>query len=105
MCWGTTPVLVHNCSKLTAAQQADTAKFLGYKKVPGNHGKANVFEIKKPGPGQPRYITRDIDQHNGGVFKGANRIQDLWSKKTRPGTYDVDIDVKGQVVGLKWINP
>ncbi|WP_406078476.1 polymorphic toxin-type HINT domain-containing protein [Micromonospora sp. NBC_00858] len=101
---GATPVLVHNasCGPLTAAQQTDIAKYLGYNKLRGNYGKANVFEIKKPGPGQPRYISRDIDQHNGGVFKGANKIEDLWSKSKRTGTYDVDI-VDGEVRGLRWI--
>lgn len=101
---GSTPVLVHNapCTPLTAAQQTDIAKYLGYNKLRGNYGKANVFENKKPGPGQPRYISRDIDQHNGGVFKGANKIEDLWSKDKRTGTYDVDI-VDGEPRGLRWI--
>jgi hypothetical protein len=99
---GRTPVLVHNtpCKiKLTAAQQVDLAKFLGYTKKRGNYGKASVFEVKKPGPGQPKYISRDIDQHEGGSFKGADKVEDLWKKETRKGTYDLDI-VDGQVRGL-----
>jgi hypothetical protein len=59
-----------------------------------------VYEIKKPGKGLPRYYSRDIDQHNGGVFKGANRIEDLWRKDTRSGTYGLDIDENGMVIGL-----
>lgn len=91
---------MHNagCGKLTSAQQGDVAKYLGYKKLRGNYGKANVFELKKPGAGQPRYITRDIDQHNGGIFKGANKIGDLWAKKTRSGTYDLKSSTESPLV-------
>jgi hypothetical protein len=98
---GNAAVLVHNAPckvKLTKDQQIDLAKFVGYKRVPGNHGKSEVYEIKKP-RGGPRYISRDLDQHNGGVFKGADKIEDLWKKETRSGTYDIDI-VDGVVRGL-----
>jgi RHS repeat-associated protein len=100
-----TPVLVHNAgpckNPLTADQQKDVANwYKGMNKVKGNYGKAAVYEIKKPGAGLPRYYSRDIDQHNGGIFKGANRIEDLWSKDTRSGTYGLDIDESGMVNGL-----
>jgi hypothetical protein len=102
---GATPVLVHNTgpckNPLTADQQKDIANwFKGMTKVSGNYGKAAVYEIKKPGPGLPRYFSRDIDQHSGGIFKGADRIEDLWRKETRSGTYGFDIDDNGMVAGL-----
>jgi len=41
-----------------------------------------------------RFITRDIDWHNGGAWKMADSVRNLGSKETRMGTYDQD---------LKWI--
>ncbi|WP_187291017.1 toxin C-terminal domain-containing protein [Clostridium novyi] len=35
-----------------------------------------------------KYITPDIDSHNGGVWKMADSIKKLGSRKTRMGTYD-----------------
>lgn len=63
------------------------AESLGYvvKKNHYSHGQ-KVFELKK-GKG-PKYITVDVDGHNGGVWKGATSVKNLGSKKTRSGTYD-----------------
>lgn len=102
---GATPVLVHNTgpckNPLTPDQQKEIASwYKGMTKRNGNYGKASVYEIKKPGRGLPRYYSPDIDQHAGGIFKGADRIEDLWSKKTRSGTYGFEFDKDGLVVGL-----
>ncbi len=66
------------------------AEKLGYKEAKGERGKAKVFERKGKGDG-PRFISRDMDGHNGGAFKGANKASDLWKKETRSGTYDKNL--------------
>ena len=38
------------------------------------------------------YISPDRDGHNGGIWKKANSINDLNSKKTRNGTYDDNLN-------------
>ncbi|MCZ6162540.1 toxin C-terminal domain-containing protein, partial [Campylobacter ureolyticus] len=38
------------------------------------------------------YITRDLDGHNGGVWKEASKAKNLESKKTRNGTFDKDMN-------------
>ena len=54
--------------------------------------------IKERSHGQPiykkgrRYITPDVDQHNGGIWKMADSIEHLRSKTTRMGTYDKDLN-------------
>jgi len=35
-----------------------------------------------------RFITRDLDGHNGGAWKMARSVEGLMSKETRLGTYD-----------------
>lgn len=35
-----------------------------------------------------KFISIDIDSHNGGVWKMANSVDDLAKKETRLGTYD-----------------
>lgn len=35
-----------------------------------------------------RFITVDVDSHNGGFWKMADSVENLSSKKTRMGTYD-----------------
>lgn len=62
-----------------------SAEELGYKKTnERSHGQP-VYKSKK---GKPKYITPDVDSHNGGVWKGADTVKGLKSKKTRSGTYD-----------------
>ncbi|MGJ1016475.1 toxin C-terminal domain-containing protein [Bacteroides salyersiae] len=41
------------------------------------------------------YISPDKDGHNGGIWKKADSIHDLKSKKTRDGTYDKDLNKIG----------
>ncbi|WP_343583468.1 hemagglutinin repeat-containing protein [Herbaspirillum sp.] len=38
------------------------------------------------------YITRDIDGHNGGAWKMANSVENLGSKNSRLGTYDINLN-------------
>ena len=92
---GDTGVLVHN-KCLSNAEARAAAEKLGYKKVNGqfSHGKA-IFENPKASA-QLRYITADVDQHSGGVWKAASSIRNLASKATRSGTYDEL---------LRWIAP
>ena len=40
----------------------------------------------------PKYISPDIDSHNGGIWKGASSISNLGSKQTRLGTYDGNLN-------------
>ena len=55
-----------------------------------------------------KYVSWDTGGHNGGVWKMANTIDDLRSKTTRLGTYDMDLkarigvlnDVQGSVDGV-----
>ena len=78
-------VLVHNrCKEVEAV-----AKKLGYSKVKGqqSHGQA-VFANKKASR-ELRFITPDLDSHNGGYWKAASSIKNLGSKTTRSGTYDM----------------
>lgn len=37
------------------------------------------------------FISRDVDKHNGGVWKRAKTVEKLQSRKTRMGTYDKDL--------------
>ena len=66
-----------------------TAESLGYTKTnERSHGQA----VYKNAKGKPKYITKDVDSHNGGSWKGADTVKDLGSKKTRSGTYDQDLN-------------
>lgn len=70
----------------TTKEATEAAKELGYEKIKEtSHGQA----VYKKGN---RYITRDVDSHNGGVWKMADSIKNLGNKKTRMGTYDVDLN-------------
>ncbi|WP_278488451.1 toxin C-terminal domain-containing protein [Achromobacter insolitus] len=37
------------------------------------------------------YITRDLDGHNGGAWKGADSVKNLAAKSTRSGTFDKEM--------------
>jgi hypothetical protein len=39
-----------------------------------------------------RYITPDVDSHRGGVWKMADSVRNLGSRRTRMGTYDADLN-------------
>jgi len=43
-----------------------------------------------------RFISRDVDGHNGGVWKMADSVKSLGSKNTRMGTYDADLKKIGE---------
>ena len=86
-------VLVHNsCPKGPDKKQAkEIAKSLGYSKVQGvfSHGQAifrNNDAIKTL-----RFISVDVDSHNGGFWKAASSIDNLRHKSTRSGTYTWDL--------------
>lgn len=89
-------VLVHNCNKgavVTSKEAKQIAESNGYKQVGGKSKGQAVFGNKKA---DPKFITRDVDGHNGGAFKGADKAKDLGSKSTRKGTYDKDIKKIGE---------
>ena len=82
---GENPVCVHNlCNK----EAENVAKELGYSKVKGQQSHGQAIFTNKKAPSEVRYITADIDSHNGGFWKGASSIKKLGSKSTRFGTYD-----------------
>lgn len=39
-----------------------------------------------------RYITRDLDGHNGGAWKMADSVKNLGSQEARYGTVDVKLN-------------
>ena len=83
---GERSVCVHNvgCNK----EVENVAKELGYSKVKGQQSHGQAIFTNKKAPSEVRYITADIDSHNGGFWKGASSIKKLGSKSTRSGTYD-----------------
>jgi filamentous hemagglutinin len=50
------------------------------------HGGQAIFKKGK------YYITRDIAGHVGGAWKMADSVKSLGSKKTRSGTYDINLN-------------
>ncbi len=77
-------------AKMTTKEATEAAKKLGYDKVnEKSHGQP-VFKNAKNK--KPKYITPDVDMHNGGVWKGADSVKDLGSKSTRLGTYDANLN-------------
>jgi hypothetical protein len=66
------------------------AEELGYQRTSSKSHGQPVYYNAKTG----RYITPDVDSHIGGVWKMADSIRSLGSKRTRLGTFDAD---------LKWI--
>ncbi len=76
---------------LMRCSHSDKAKELGYTKVnERSHGQP-VYTNKKA-PSRVKYITPDVDQHNGGVWKAADNVKNLGSRRTRSGTYDADLN-------------
>uniref|UniRef100_UPI0019FB7EAC toxin C-terminal domain-containing protein n=1 Tax=Cellulomonas sp. TaxID=40001 RepID=UPI0019FB7EAC len=92
-----------NVNPVTTSQAYDIATHLGYTKTKQRSATgAAVWENKKAGAGQPRFITWDRNGHWGGIFKGSddrNPFQTT-SKAGRDGTFDVDIDDIGNLRGL-----
>ncbi|MEK4715878.1 toxin C-terminal domain-containing protein [Sporosarcina sp. FSL K6-5500] len=66
------------------------AEDLGYKQLNDiSHGARVYQRVKGSGP---KYISRDVDSHSGGSWKGATTIKNLGSPNTRSGTYDVELE-------------
>jgi len=75
---------------MTTPEATAAAKRLGYEKInQTSHGQP-VYQSTNGK--SPKYITPDVDSHNGGVWKGANTVDALGSKNTRLGTYDVNLN-------------
>ncbi|AHN24092.1 SAR2788 family putative toxin [Lysinibacillus varians] len=65
------------------------ANELGYRDTGYLSHRVAVFErAARDAVKGPRYIARDRTSHGGGVWKGANKIEDLASPTRRSGTYD-----------------
>lgn len=74
--------MVKRPKPMTAKEALEAAKALGFEATGQfSHGQP-VFKKSN------KYITPDIDSHIGGVWKMADSIKNLKSKKTRLGTYD-----------------
>ena len=91
-------VLVHNMcaqqvgTKLTSKEAKKLAESMGFYRInETSHGQAIFYSKKKK-----KYITADVDKHNGGVWKMASSIKGLASKKTRDGTFDRNLKQIGK---------
>lgn len=70
----------------TTKEAKAAAEALGFKKIKDTvHDGQAVFTDGKT------YITRDLDGHNGGAWKRADSVENLGSKETRIGTFDVNL--------------
>jgi intein/homing endonuclease len=99
---GEEPVLVHNICKGTSddflklsnnKEATQVANKMGYAPTKELSSGQKVF-VNKSAPSSLRYITRDIDSHNGGVWKAAKTIKDLGSRATRSGTYSRWLNIR-----------
>ena len=103
----TRAIAKHGVSRVTQATTSNAAKTklatdtaarelaaeLGY--TPTNYISmgAKVFQRSaKDAVSGPQYIVRDLTNHVGGVWKGANSVSGLGSKSTRSGTYDAVLE-------------
>jgi hypothetical protein len=66
----------------TTKEATAAANELGFSKVAGTVNGQAIYSNGKT------FISRDIDGHNGGVWKMAKTIRDLGQRSTRMGTYD-----------------
>ncbi len=83
---GAKVVKKNSLKKITNNKEAkQKAEELGYKDTGKDIKGQKIF--KKNG----KYITRDVDGHNGGAWKMADSIKNLGSKKSRMGTYDINL--------------
>jgi RHS repeat-associated protein len=70
---------------------AKKAQELGYTKInERSHGQP-IYKNSKAS-NDLKYITPDVDVHNGGFWKAADSPKNLGSKKTRSGTYDMNLN-------------
>ncbi|QLC90859.1 DNRLRE domain-containing protein [Priestia megaterium] len=83
----------HKATKttLTKAQADKAAKKLGYNPTKERSHGQPVYKNPKAKRSK-RYITPDVDAHNGGTWKAADSVKNLGSKKTRSGTYDYKLN-------------
>ncbi|WP_233983629.1 toxin C-terminal domain-containing protein, partial [Pectobacterium versatile] len=78
-------------SKTPPKSHKEQAAELGYSKTnERSHGQP-VY-VNKKAPRDVRYITPDVDGHNGGFWKGADSVKNLGSRKTRSGAYDANLN-------------
>jgi len=70
----------------TTKEAAQAAEKLGFQRIKETSKGQAVFSDGK------RFITRDVDGHNGGAWKAADSVKDLGSKTTRSGTFDTNFD-------------
>ena len=88
---------IRYASRMTSQEAKAAAKKLGYEPVSRfSKSKERIFFNSKKG----LYISQDVGSgngmgsHNGGVWKMAKRIKDLFHKRTRMGTYNADLTVR-----------
>jgi hypothetical protein len=104
-----TAVLVHNCPVgprssgrvLKPGQANDLSKWLGYQRRSEiSAGGTRIWEAAKGAIG-PRFIAEDIQGDSGGIFKGAKKLEDLYSTGNirRQGTYGIG-DIGNGLFGL-----
>ena len=77
---------IDTLKKLTTKETIDIAHKLKFKKT--NYYSHGQPVFKKGN----LYITPDMDGHNGGIWKMATSLENLRSKKTRLGTYDINLN-------------
>jgi RHS repeat-associated protein len=70
---------------------AQRARQLRYIKInERSHGQPVYLNSRAPF--KIRYITPDVDKHNGGFWKAADSVKSLGSKRTRSGTFDENLN-------------
>lgn len=83
---GVTKGKVFNVGRLIGKEAVEAAENMGFQKIgQRSHGQP-VFKSGN------KYITPDVDGHNGGVWKMADSVKNLGSKETRMGTYDANLN-------------
>ena len=74
---------------ITSSEENKATKALRYTKTNViSHGRPVHKKTKTAPSGGPKFITSDVDSHNGGIWKGADSAKALDSKQIRSGTYD-----------------
>jgi filamentous hemagglutinin len=73
---------------ITNKQAKESAEKMGYKKIKETVNGRPIY--KKGGS----YISLDVDGHNGGFWKQADSVKNLGSKRTRMGTYNIDLTIR-----------
>lgn len=70
-----------NAVKTNVTAATNPAKKLGYNKTSyTSHGQTVYKNAKSK---NPKYITRDIDDHLGDVWKGASSVKNLGNQKNK----------------------